>query len=212
MSLCTDLIADCHIPCHVQCIDSLSQNCGLPEELSSYIKANEQKQADQKQPGDELSDSKAKESSTPQEQETAPPPPKRPKKGGRVVLLAPSQPAGLGPAAVCERVPVLSEKASSDKKAGKRSDATKLAKVTPISGVEESDGLSRDGAPASSKVRGEVTLHHRSPRVSRGSGSAKSGDVEERTTPGSEAKHVKSIYEGFEFSKVIKMEQTSQPR
>lgn len=173
---------------------------------------NKQKRPNQKE-ASELSDDKAKDSGTPQEQETAPPPPKRPKKGERVVLLTASQPMELGPVAVCERVPVLSEKTSLDKKAGKKGDEAKLRKVALVSSVqEEKDTLSRDGGSASLKLKGEVTLH-RSPQASRGSGSAKgsnakSGSVEEIN----EARHVKSIYEGFELSKVIKMEQTSQPR
>ena len=110
--------------------------------------------------------------------------------------------------AVCERVPVVAEK-SVGRRRSKGRDAVKQSKA---SSVEERRGGVGSADPATPRRELEllqvskVTSSAEERAGGGGGGGGRAGRQEEAARP------VKSIYTGFESSKVIKMEQTSQPR
>lgn len=189
-------------------MDSLEDNCGLSEELAAHVQPTRQRQRGQKQTN-KLSNHDMEESTSSREQETAPPPAKKSRKGEVVLLKAlenTGESDGSRPVAVCQRVPVLTEKKSMTKKK-RKTGGVNLTKVSPLSTGYEggvSNGIIQD---ASLKAKGEVTLI--SPQEGRG---LKGGVTSPAQVQGSPVRPVKSIYAGFESSKVIKMEQTSYPR
>lgn len=221
------MIADCHIPCHTQCIDSLPNNCGV---LPSHAELKPPSSKKQKQ--DPSLTVRIPSSENVSNLEKAPP--KKRSKKGEVVLLRASMTSGdlcSTDTAVSDRVSKVTEKKSASKKKSKKGEV-KLTKFTQISSDPESfedmdGGLDKGGAgKTTSKTRKEPTLSQVSKVSSANGDKGKSGAVSPPAATilvqkqavkfgddNSAMKPIKnSFYGGFESSKVIRMEQTSQLR
>ena len=225
-------------------MDSLDQNCGLPAQLSSYVKQKEPQQPPQLS---DLSNHSEKEPNSSQEQDIALPPTKKSKKKEPVHFAPPKTTpveSGAKPTvAVCERVPVLAEKQSKGKKRSRKGDV-QLKKITSLTNesVEADSGEIVGGKKEKNlKKRSKVTEKSEKGKAG-GSGAVFATpavvaireqekvkvavrEQDEKVKMAQEEKikmnwtadvkyssYMKSIYGGFDSSKVIKMEKTLQLR
>ena len=198
--------ADCHIPCHAQCIDTIPNNCGLSEELSAYI-------SEAKEPA-----AKRKKRNLPSQADVVAP------------TVDPEAP-GKEKGASSKRTKKITGSSDSSGKGGlgklrgkkARNKVVQMTRVSNGDGAEMTEGVSDDvGAAKSllqvSKVTSSSAAEERTAVAAvdenvAGRGAA-AGKLDKNAGEDSvdAAKTSKPLYTGFELSKVIRMEKTMQPR